>query len=263
MKQWEMKTRFPDVDYFLGDVRDIQRLRMAFFGVDIVIHAAALKIVPSGESDPQEYVKTNVIGSSNVIEAAISSGVDSVVLLSTDKACKPVNLYGSTKRCAEQLFLAANSYNSGGKPKFSVVRYGNVMGSRGSIIPLFRSQAAKGERITITHPEMTRFMISLEDAVDLVVKAISDPVPKVHIPRLPSMKVTDIASVVAPGVEQVVIGVRPGEKLHEELDEGYTSDKPERWYETWELRNWLESNYGPLASKRSDFSTPSSHPATR
>lgn len=246
MKQWEMRKKYQGkpVDFFVGDVRDLGRLRRAFNGVDLVIHAAALKIVPTAEYDPLECIKTNILGAANVIEAALDCGVSKVVALSTDKACSPINLYGATKLCSDKLFLAANNYNRGGSPSFSVVRYGNVMGSRGSVIPLFLEQAKIGE-ITITDPAMTRFMITLEDAVELVWKAIADPGPKIHIPRLPAMNIMDLAAVVAPQARIKVIGIRPGEKLHEELDICYTSDAPDRWYSKEELGLWLRSNYGP------------------
>jgi len=255
LKQNEMRKVYPGVDYFLGDVRDIQRLRRAFDGVDVVIHAAALKVVPSGESDPQEFVKTNVLGSCNVIEAALDAKVKRVVALSTDKAVSPVNLYGATKLTAERLFLAANSYSKPNGPVFSVVRYGNVMGSRGSVIPLFLEQRKTG-RLTITDPEMTRFMMPIEQSVDLVWEAMTGEA-KIHIPRLPAMRVLDIANIIAPEAEKVVIGVRPGEKIHESLDEFYSSDKPERWFEPWELTEWLKSNYGPSQSPMPTFSTAS------
>jgi FlaA1/EpsC-like NDP-sugar epimerase len=254
MKQNEMRKRLPGVDYFLGDVRDAGRLRRAFDGVDVVIHAAALKIVPAGEYDPEEFIKTNVQGSCNVIDAALWAGVLRVVALSTDKAVNPVNLYGATKLTAERAFIAANSYSKPNGPVFSVVRYGNVMGSRGSVIPLFMEQAAKGGPITITNPEMTRFMITLEQAVELVWDAMNGEA-KIHVPRLPAMKVKDIADIVAPGVPQTIVGTRPGEKMHEALDPFYTSDNPERWFEPWELKEWLTLNYGPSQSPTPTFST--------
>ena len=253
MKQWEMRKRFPEIDFFIGDVRDFQRVKRAFYGVDIVIHAAALKIVPTGESDPLEYIKTNTMGAANVIEAALEEGVSQVVALSTDKACAPINLYGASKLAADRLFIAANAYHRVNGPVFKVVRYGNVMGSRGSVIPLFMSQAPTG-RLTVTHAEMTRFMISLNEAVELVFNALADPVPKIHIPRLPAMKVVDIAATIAPDANIEFIGIRPGEKLHEMLDEGYTSNNPERWYQPWELKEWMKLNYGPLQSTITPFS---------
>lgn len=263
MKQWEMRKRYAaaPIDWFLGDVRDLGRLRRAFAGVDVVIHAAAMKIVPAAEADPFECVKTNVMGAMNVIDAAIDCGVSRVVALSTDKAVAPINLYGATKLCSDKLFLAANAYNANQIPRFDVVRYGNVMGSRGSVIPLFRDQASKGT-ITITDPAMTRFMITLDQAVDLVFEALRSPEAKIHIPKLPAMNIMDIASVVAPEAAYDVIGVRPGEKLHEQLDENYTSDKPDRWYTKQELKQWVALNYGPSQTQTPNFSTPSLGAAT-
>jgi UDP-N-acetylglucosamine 4,6-dehydratase len=258
MKQWEMRKKYADLplDYFLGDVRDLPRLKRAFAGADVVIHAAALKIVPVAEYDPFECVKTNILGAMNVIDAAIDCGVKRIVALSTDKACSPINLYGATKLCSDKLFLAANAYRNAEGPRFSVVRYGNVMGSRGSVIPLFLQQAKSGS-ISVTAPEMTRFMITLDQAVELVWDALKDPAPKIHIPRLPAMNIMDIAAVCAPGCAVNYIGIRPGEKIHEQLDENYTSDKPERWMEQWELKNWIESNYGPSRSPTPVFSSAS------
>jgi FlaA1/EpsC-like NDP-sugar epimerase len=192
----------------------------------------------------------------NVIESALDAGVSRVVALSTDKACSPLNLYGATKLCSDKLFIAANAYRDSHNAVFSVVRYGNVMGSRGSVIPLFREQARTG-RITITDPQMTRFMISLEEAVGLVWTALEDPEPKIHIPRLPAMNIMDLADVVAPGAEVKIIGIRPGEKLHEELDTNYTSEKPDRWYTKEELSAWMTLNYGPSRSPIPAFSIPS------
>lgn len=244
MKQWEMRKKYGHlpIDWFLGDVRDLGRLKRAFAGVDVVIHAAAMKIVPAAEADPFECVKTNVMGAMNVIDAAIDCGVSRVVALSTDKAVAPVNLYGATKLCSDKLFLAANTYRSAHGPRFDVVRYGNVMGSRGSVIPLFIEQAKTG-RITITDPAMTRFMITLEQAVELVWDALEAKEPRIHIPRLPAMNIMDIAAIAAPGAKVDIIGIRPGEKLHEQLDDNYTSDKPDRWFEAWELKEWIQSTY--------------------
>lgn len=244
MKQWEMRKKYGHlpIDWFLGDVRDLGRLKRAFAGVDVVIHAAAMKIVPAAEADPFECVKTNVMGAMNVIDAAIDCGVSRVVALSTDKAVAPVNLYGATKLCSDKLFLAANTYRSIHGPRFDVVRYGNVMGSRGSVIPLFIEQAKTG-RITITDPAMTRFMITLEQAVELVWDALQAKEPRIHIPRLPAMNIMDIAAIAAPGAKVDIIGIRPGEKLHEQLDDNYTSDKPDRWFEAWELKEWIQSTY--------------------
>lgn len=220
MKQWEMAKGFaedPRVRFFIGDVRDRERLYRAFRGVDFVVHAAATKIVPTAEYDPFECVKTNVMGAMNVIDAAIDCGVKRVVALSTDKASSPVNLYGATKLCSDKLFVASNAYASEHGSRFAVVRYGNVMGSRGSVIPFFQSIMHKG-RLPVTDPRMTRFMISLEQGVELVWHALQDMVGgEVYVRKIPSMKVTDIARVVAPEADIDIIGIRPGEKLHEQM----------------------------------------------
>jgi UDP-N-acetylglucosamine 4,6-dehydratase len=202
--------------YYIGDVRDKDRLRMAFRGVDFVIHAAALKQIPTAEYNPFEAVKTNVIGAQNVIEAAIETDVTRVVALSSDKAANPVNLYGATKLCADKLFIAANNYAGALHPtRFSVVRYGNVVGSRGSVIPVFLAQRKNGV-IEITHPEMTRFWITLEQGVQMVLKALlCMHGGEIFVPKIPSMRVVDLARIIAPGLPQKIIGIRPGEKLHE------------------------------------------------
>lgn len=222
LKQFEMAQEFPadlhpQLRFFLGDVRDRERLVRAFDGVDVVVHAAALKQVPAAEYNPMEFVKTNVLGAENVVEAAIDAGVKQVVALSTDKACAPVNLYGATKLCSDKIFVAANNY-SGRKISFSVVRYGNVMGSRGSVIPFFMKKASNGESLPITHPEMTRFNITLSEGVDLVLRAIDSSVGgEIFVPKIPSYRITDVAEAISPGQEHPVIGVRPGEKIHEEM----------------------------------------------
>ena len=219
MKQWEMQNRLSDprLRFFQGDVRDKDRLKRAFYGVDIVVHAAALKIVPSAEYNPFETIKTNVFGAMNIIDAAIDEGVKRVVALSTDKACNPINLYGATKLCSDKLFIAGNSYTGSPYTRFAVVRYGNVMGSRGSIIPFFLKQKEKGV-IPITDKRMTRFMITLEQGVDLVFTAVSTMVGgEVYVKKIPSMKVTDIARVIAPNAKMEYIGIRPGEKIHESM----------------------------------------------
>jgi len=208
--------------FFIGDVRDGARLKRAMQGVDIVVHAAALKHVPACEYNPFEAVQTNIIGAENVINAAIDAGVTRVVALSTDKAVNPVNLYGATKLCAEKIFVQGNAYAGKGGTRFCCVRYGNVIGSRGSIVPLFLKQRAKGV-ITITDPRMTRFWISLEQGVALVVHAIEERYGEgkgggeIFIPKIPSMKITDLARAIAPECKIDVIGIRPGEKLHESL----------------------------------------------
>lgn len=219
MKQWEMAKIYKDfeqVRFFIGDVRDSRRLRRAMSDVDLVVHAAATKIVPTAEYDPFECIKTNINGAMNVIDESLDAGVSRVVALSTDKACSPINLYGATKLASDKLFVAANSYGGVGGTRFSVVRYGNVMGSRGSVIPLFQSFANSQTPLLITHPDMTRFMIDLSDAVSLVWHTFSDMVGgEIYVRKIPSMKVTDIALAVAPKIDQEVVGTRPGEKLHE------------------------------------------------
>lgn len=221
-KQYEMNKVFPDdkleIRYFLGDVRDRQRLGRAFHGVDYVVHAAALKQVPALEYNPMEAVKTNIIGADNIVEAAIDSGIKKVVALSTDKASNPINLYGATKLAAEKIFTAANSYG-GGKVIFSSVRYGNVMGSRGSVIPFFRELKKQGvKELPITDEKMTRFWITLEQSVDLVLKALEHSVGgECYIPKIPSMKITDLARAIIPDCTFKNVGIRPGEKLHESL----------------------------------------------
>jgi UDP-N-acetylglucosamine 4,6-dehydratase (inverting) len=220
MKQWEMAKKFTDDDrvrFFIGDVRDKERLYRAMDGVDYVVHAAATKIVPTAEYNPFECVKTNVIGAMNVIDSCIDKGVKGVVALSTDKASSPINLYGATKLTSDKLFVAGNAYSGEHPTKFSVVRYGNVMGSRGSVIPFFNSIKGSGE-IPITDNSMTRFMITLEEGVELVWHALEDMVGgEIYVKRIPSMKVTDLASVVAPNDKQKEIGIRPGEKIHEQM----------------------------------------------
>lgn len=221
-KQWEMKKEAPFNDlrmrYFLGDVRDTQRMIRAFQDVDFVVHAAALKQVPAAEYNPSEFVKTNVIGAMNLVEAAISSGVRKVIGLSTDKACNPVNLYGATKLCQDKLFVNGNAYvGRRGYPIFSVVRYGNVLGSRGSIIPHWRKILQNGGKaVPITDTRMTRFWITLDQAVHFVLQSfLIARGGEIFIPKIPSMKIVDLADAVAPGVPHEIMGIREGEKLHE------------------------------------------------
>lgn len=220
MKQWEMAKLYgddPRVRFFIGDVRDRDRLYRAFDGVDYVVHAAATKIVPTAEYNPFECIKTNVNGAMNVIDAAIDKGVKGVVALSTDKASSPINLYGASKLASDKLFVAGNAYVGEHGTRFSVVRYGNVMGSRGSVIPFFMSIVDQGE-LPITDERMTRFMISLEQGVELVWHAFEDMVGgEIYVKKIPSMKVTDIARVVAPEASHKFVGIRPGEKLHEQM----------------------------------------------
>ena len=220
MKQWEMAKLFADDDrvrFFIGDVRDRERLYRALTGVDYVVHAAATKIVPTAEYNPFGCVKTNINGAMNVIDACIDCKVKGVVALSTDKASSPINLYGATKLASDKLFVAGNAYSGEHGTHFSVVRYGNVMGSRGSVIPFFDQVKASGT-VPVTDSRMTRFMISLEQGVELVWHAFDDMVGgEIYVKKIPSMKVTDIASTVAPDAAQEIIGIRPGEKLHEQM----------------------------------------------
>jgi UDP-N-acetylglucosamine 4,6-dehydratase len=219
LKQQEMREDFPasPVRYFIGDVRDRDRLHRAMNGVDIVVHAAAMKQVPACEYNPMEAVRTNVFGAQNVIDAAIDQGVDRVLAISTDKAVNPVNLYGATKLCAEKLFVQGNAYAGPEGTRFSCTRYGNVMGSRGSVIPVFQKQQANGE-ITITDERMTRFWITLDQGVRFVIRCIEQMQRgEVFVPKIPSMRILDLASAVAPGCKVNIIGIRPGEKLHEVL----------------------------------------------
>jgi len=220
-KQSEMQAdpEFQDksVRFFLGDVRDKDRLCLAMRDVDYVIHAAALKQVPAAEYNPHEFIKTNVNGATNIVEAAIEAKVKRVVALSTDKAVNPVNLYGATKLCSDKVFIAANSYAGVGGTTFSVVRYGNVVGSRGSVIPLFQKQRESGS-ITITSPDMTRFLITLQQGVDFVLSSLKNMVGgELFVPKIPACTVSDLANVLAPDCEKNIIGLRPGEKMHEIL----------------------------------------------
>ena len=220
LKQSEMQARFrhhENLRFFVGDVRNRSRLTRAMQGADIVIHAAAMKQVPACEYNPFEAVQTNILGSQHIVDAAIDTGVRQVVALSTDKAVNPVNLYGATKLCEEKIIVQGNAYAAQSNTVLSCVRYGNVVGSRGSVVPLFRSQAATG-RLTITDERMTRFWITLDQAVDLVQFALEHAVGgEVFIPKIPSMRVTDLAEAMAPGLPVDLIGIRPGEKLHEVL----------------------------------------------
>lgn len=289
MKQWEMAKLFEGdsrVRFFIGDVRDKDRLYRALDGVDYVVHAAATKIVPTAEYNPFECVKTNVIGAMNVIDACIDKGVKGAVALSTDKASSPINLYGATKLASDKMFVAGNSYSGEHGTKFSVVRYGNVMGSRGSVIPFFLTKKGKGS-LPITHEAMTRFMISLEQGVELVWHAFHDMVGgEVYVKKIPSMRVTDIAQAVDPDAAHRIIGIRPGEKLHEQMissedapytyeyekhfkilpaingwnddpqrigtgtvvasDFTYCSDNNDEWMDVAALREWIAANQGKI-----------------
>ena len=284
MKQWEMAKSYADdkrVRFFLGDVRDKERLYRAMDGIDYVVHAAALKIIPIAEYNPFECIKTNINGAMNVIDACLDVGVKKCIALSTDKASSPVNLYGATKLASEKLFVAANSYSGTSRCRFAVVRYGNVMGSRGSVIPYFLS-LAEGAKLPITDVRMTRFMIKLEQAVDLVFHAFSDMHGgEIYIRKVPSMNIMDIATACVPGAKHEVVGIRPGEKLSEQLvgedeapytfeydnyfkilsnidanelgsgDNGirvgkgfkYTSDQNDSWMKIQVLSDWIEQNH--------------------
>jgi UDP-N-acetylglucosamine 4,6-dehydratase (inverting) len=290
MKQWEMAKLFKDdprVRFLIGDVRDKDRLYRALDGIDYVVHAAATKIVPTAEYDPFECVKTNVFGAMNLIDACIDKGVKKIVALSTDKASSPANLYGATKLTSDRLFVSANSYTGSHNTSFSVVRYGNVMGSRGSVIPFFMSVAKEGGILPITDNRMTRFMISLEEGVDLVWHVFDDMKGgEIYVKKIPSMKVTDIANAVNKECKQEEIGIRPGEKLHEQMighedalytyeystyfkilpsinnwskdperigngvrvdeDFMYSSNNNKEWMEIKTLQEWIEKNHNKI-----------------
>ena len=222
LKQWELQQlyperEFPQLRFFLGNVRDRDRLQRALEGIDTVVHAAALKQVPAAEYNPFEFIKTNIMGAQNLIEACMDMGVRRVVALSTDKAAAPINLYGATKLCSDKLFVAANNFRGDRDLRFSVVRYGNVMGSRGSVIPFFMSKVKNGI-LPITDPNMTRFNISLEDGVEMVLWALEQAIGgEIFVPKIPSYRITDVAAAVGPGCKQEIVGTRPGEKLHEEM----------------------------------------------
>jgi len=222
LKQSEMaqnfsQKKYKQIRYFIGDVRDGDRMKRACEDIDYIIHAAALKQVPAAEYNPMECIKTNIFGAESVINAALDCGVKRVVALSTDKAAAPVNLYGATKLCSDKLFVAANNIKGARDLKFSVVRYGNVLGSRGSVIPFFLNKRSEGV-LPITHADMTRFSISLEDGVALTLRALDESLGgEIYIPRIPSYRITDVASAIAPEAEQRIVGIRPGEKIHEEM----------------------------------------------
>lgn len=249
LKQFEMEKEFNDnrLRFFIGDVRDKDRLYRAFAGVEFVVHAAALKQVPACEYNPFEAIKTNVLGAQNIIEAAIDRGVNKVIALSTDKAANPVNLYGATKLCSDKLFIAGNSYVGGGDTRFAVVRYGNVVGSRGSVIPLFKKQQESGV-ITITDPRMTRFWINLEQGVQFVLRCLAGMHGgEIFVPKIPSMRITDLAEAIAPGCHQEYIGIRPGEKLHEimipEDDARNTLEMKDYYVIQPQFSWWSQHNY--------------------
>src|SRR5882672_606055 len=257
LKQHEMRAAgldHPSLRYFIGDVRDQQRLERAFAGVTVVVHAAALKQVPACEYNPFEAIQTNIMGGKNVIEAAINQGVRRILALSTDKAVNPINLYGATKLCAEKMFVQANAYAGAQNTRFSCARYGNVLGSRGSVIPIFLEQRKRG-KITVTDPRMTRFWITLEQGVRFVV----DCIERMHggeifVPKIPSMKLVDMAEALAPGCEVEYIGIRPGEKLHEVLvsdDESRNTLETEEMFVIqpthpwWKSENWVHARRLP------------------
>src|SRR5580704_17938144 len=252
LKQHDMRASgfdHPSLRYFIGDVRDPQRLERAFSGVTVVVHAAALKQVPACEYNPFEAIQTNIMGGRNVIDAAINRGVRRILALSTDKAVNPINLYGATKLCAEKMFVQANAYSGAQNTRFSCARYGNVLGSRGSVIPVFQEQRKRG-RITITDSRMTRFWITIEQGVRLVVRCIEQlHGGEIFVPKIPSMKLVEMAEAIATGCEVEYIGIRPGEKLHEvlvsedearnavELDDMYVMQPAHSW---WKAENWKE-----------------------
>ena len=272
LKQHEMRQVFPDtlgepMRYFIGDVRDKERLHRAFQGVDIVIHAAALKQVPACEYNPFEAVLTNIMGAKNVIDAALDEGIERVLGISTDKAVNPVNLYGATKLCAEKLFVQGNSYSGAGGTKFSCARYGNVVGSRGSVIPLFLEQRKSGT-VTVTDPRMTRFWITLEQGVNFVISCLRDMQGgEIFVPKIPSMNIMDMVASVADGCTVNTIGMRPGEKLHEVLiseDEArHTMDMEDMFviqpsYSWWSPDKWkdgqtLEEDFRYGSDNNSDW----------
>jgi UDP-N-acetylglucosamine 4,6-dehydratase len=254
-KQYEMAREFIDhqkkIRYFIGDVRDLERLNMAFRGIDIVIHAAALKHVSTAEYNPFECVKTNIIGAENVVHAAIQSKVKKVIALSTDKACNPINLYGASKLASDKIFVAAGNLTGGMGTKFSVVRYGNVVGSRGSVVPLFLEMKKNGSKeLPITDDRMTRFWISLDQGVNFVLSSLRGMNGgEIFIPKIPSMKITDLATALAPGLPINIIGIRPGEKLHEvmvsEDDARNTLALPDRYIIEPTLPLWTDCRTNP------------------
>ncbi len=234
LKQWEMQQKYnidkyPQIRYFLGDIRDKERLTLAFNKIDYVIHAAALKQVPAAEYNPSEFIKTNVLGAENIIEASLRTNIKKVVALSTDKAVAPINLYGATKLCSDKLFIAANNITGSSELSFSVVRYGNVMGSRGSVIPFYLKEREKGS-IPITHESMTRFNISMQESIELILETLKRPKGgEIVIPKLKSYKIIDVAEAIAPSCKRIIIGIRPGEKLAEEMITSSDS------YETYDI----------------------------
>jgi len=292
MKQWEMSQLYPNekrLRFFIGDIRDKDRLKLAINNVDYVVHAAATKIIPTAEYDPFECVKTNINGAMNLIEVCLEKQVKRIIALSTDKASSPINLYGATKLASDKLFIAANSYSGERDTKFAVVRYGNVMGSRGSVIPFFNS-IKNNTTVPITHPDMTRFMMTLDASVDLVDFALKDTVGgEIYVKKIPSIKVTDLARTIIPNAEHIITGIRPGEKIHEQMigyedarytyeydtfykilpsinswysdparikngkkvrsDFAYTSDSNTDWLSQETLKEWLQKNKGLIETE--------------
>ena len=253
LKQWEMQQQFPPDKYpqlrfFLGDIRDQDRLKRALERVDTVVHAAALKQVPAAEYNPMEFIKTNVLGAENLVQACLDTNVERVVALSTDKAAAPINLYGATKLCSDKLFIAANNMKGNRDLSFSVVRYGNVMGSRGSVIPFFMKKRSEGI-LPITDDQMTRFNISLSEGVEMVLNAINNAWGgEIFVPKIPSYKIIDVATAIGPNCEQKIVGIRPGEKIHEEMiteADSYTTVDLGRYYAilpqvpVWSLDEYL------------------------
>lgn len=257
LKQFEMAQEFPHskypaIRYFIGDIRDEARFKRACEGVDIIIHAAALKQVPAAEYNPMEFIKTNVLGANSVINAALDCGVEKVVALSTDKAAAPINLYGATKLCSDKLFIAANNIVGNRKLTLSVVRYGNVMGSRGSVIPFFMTKRKDGV-IPVTDDRMTRFNISLEEGVDLVLHALENAWGgEIFVPKIPSYRILDVAKAVAPNAKIEIVGIRPGEKIHEEMittSDSFTTVDVGKYYailpqspNKWKVEDYLKIN---------------------
>jgi len=266
MKQWDMAKDYSDdprVRFLIGDVRDRTRLSRAFKNVNYIIHAAATKIVPTAENDPIECIKTNINGAINVVDCSIDCGVEKVIALSTDKASSPCNLYGGTKLVSDKLFIGSNAYTSYSTTKFSVVRYGNVMGSRGSVLPLFLEQKKHGE-VTITDERMTRFMITLEQGVELVLTALADAsFGNIYVKKIPSMNIVDIAETVAPSASKKIIGIRAGEKLHEQMigaeDANFTYDCDQHYVIVPGNFDWYDKAlYAPDIKKVPEFFTYSS-----
>ncbi|WP_242927145.1 UDP-N-acetylglucosamine 4,6-dehydratase (inverting) [Pontibacter vulgaris] len=260
LKQFEMSQTFPhskykSIRYFIGDVRDGERFKRACEGIDIIIHAAAMKQVPAAEYNPMECIKTNVLGAENIINAALDSGVKDVVALSTDKAAAPINLYGATKLCSDKLFVAANNMKGKRDIKFSVVRYGNVIGSRGSVVPFFLKKREEGI-LPITHPDMTRFNISLEEGVEMVFHALETHWGgEIFVPKIPSYVITELAKAIGPDCEQQIVGIRPGEKLHEEMiteTDSLNTVELDKYYvilpstPTWTTEQFLEAFNGKM-----------------